>query len=456
MSAVVDVRGAPAAGAPSSFGVFVQLSRAVRHAASPDALRFSIVNETRRLVAYRQAALLLDHGDGALRVAALSGVPVVERQALLVRWLERAAATVIHHDPVAARLHPLDTHDTAIGPVLSEGRTSFGSGVPLWCPLEARDGRSLGVLWLDRAEPWHEAEMLLLAELTDVQAHALAALSHRPVLRWRRPSLALALACAAVAGLLAPVNRAALAPVEIVARAPDVVAAPIDGVVRAFQVAPNQRVAAGEPLFTLDDTDRRGRVEVAEKTLDVARMEYRQASQGALGGRRDAPRLAALEAAIALKEVELENARHQLERTQARAGHGGLVVLPDPQEWLGRPVATGERVMLIADPADVQAIAWLPVHDVLPLVEGASVRLFLDADPLAPINGRLERAGHEPEEVPGGTLAYRLTVTLDTGGERPPPRIGLKGTARIEGDRVALAFYLFRRPLAALRQAIGF
>ena len=35
-------------------------------------------------------------------------------------------------------------------------------------------------------------------------------------------------------------------------------------------------------------------------------------------------------------------------------------------------------------------------------------------------------------------------------------RIGLRGTARIEGDEVPLFLYLFRRPIAVLRQAVGF
>ena len=37
-----------------------------------------------------------------------------------------------------------------------------------------------------------------------------------------------------------------------------------------------------------------------------------------------------------------------------------------------------------------------------------------------------------------------------------PPRIGLKGTAKVFGERVSLFYYLLRRPLAAARQFVGF
>ena len=83
------------AGTTGGFGVFAQLTRALRHAPGRESLYFSIVNETRRLLPYRRAALLLADRQGRLRVAALSGVPVVERQAPLVRWLEAAAAAIL-------------------------------------------------------------------------------------------------------------------------------------------------------------------------------------------------------------------------------------------------------------------------------------------------------------------------------------------------------------------------
>lgn len=452
----------PANAVGGGFGVFAQLTRALRHADSVEALQFSIVNETRRLVGYRQAALLRDRGDGVLQVAALAGIPTVERQAPMVRWLEKATAAVAAAgDTDDARPRPLNpAAEGALGELLAEGRESFGSGYPLWCPLVAPGPQPLGVLWLDRAEPWREAEAVLVGELADAQAHALAALTGGGPRRrlWHRPMIWAMLGVAVLGMLAVPVPRAALAPVEIVPQTPEVVAAPIDGVIRNFQVQPNQTVATGDILFTLDETDRRAKVDVAEKSLEIARTEYRQASQGALGGRRDAPKLASLEAQIALREVELDNARHQLARTQARAASAGIVIMPDPQEWIGRPVSTGERVMMVADPQKLEARAWLGVRDVLPLEPGAPVRLFLDIDPLTPVDGRVIRAGYDAEEVPGGTLAYRVAVALETpaGQGQVVLRVGLKGTARIEGDRTPLFLYLFRRPVSALRQAIGY
>jgi multidrug efflux pump subunit AcrA (membrane-fusion protein) len=442
-------------------GVLVGLLRDVREAETPAALAFVLVNAARRLIAYDRA-LLLRCGAGGWRAVAASGASQIDRASPLIRRLERTAAD----KSFAARartLHEMDfppTTDDDGGPDQALG------GRPLWVPLIAltggpggtegggQDDGLIGALWLDRTEPWREAEAALLTELASAAAHAFHALEGG---RRRRPPvrrLALGLSVAAVLALFLPAQRAALAPVEIVARDAETVAAPIDGVIRSFEVRPNRRVEVGDALFTLDDTDRRARFEVAAKALDVARVEHRQASQGALGGKRDASKLAALEAQIALKEIELDNARQQLERTKARAGRSGVALLPDAQDYIGRPVAAGERVMQVADPREIEARAWLAAHDVLPVADGAAVRVFLDADPLRPLDGRVVRIHHEAEETPTG-MAYRVMIALNPAQENAP-RIGARGTARIDGDRAPLFWYLFRRPVAALRQALGF
>ena len=54
---------------------------------------------------------------------------------------------------------------------------------------------------------------------------------------------------------------------------------------------------------------------------------------------------------------------------------------------------------------------------------------------------------------PDGTLAYVVRAALVPGHNFP--RIGLRGTAKIYGERVTLFYYLARRPLAAARQFLG-
>ena len=440
-------------------GVLVGLLREAREAETVEALGFVMVNAPRRLFPYDRAVLLRPKSGGGWRVAVASGASQVDRGAPLIQWLERTAAA----PEFAAQARTLREMTAT-----ADERNEIGLRRPLWVPLIVsggeQGGEMIGALWLDRADPWREAEAALLGELADACAHALRNLERRRRgggwrRGWRRGWYIVA--AAVLAALMLLLQRGALAPAQMVARDASAAEAPLDGVIGSFEVKPNQWVNVGDVLFTLDDTDRRARLEVAAKALDVARVEHRQASQGALGGKRDASKLAALEAQISMKEIELDNARQQLERTRARASRSGVALLPDVQEYVGRPVATGERVMLVADPADVEARAFLAAHDALPVNDGAAVRIFLDADPLNPLNGRVIRIHHEAEETPVG-MAFRVMIALDPAaadapriGARGAPRIGARGAARIDGDRAPLFLYLFRRPIAALRQALG-
>jgi hypothetical protein len=109
--------------------------------------------------------------------------------------------------------------------------------------------------------------------------------------------------------------------------------------------------------------------------------------------------------------------------------------------------------MLIADPDNADIRIDLPVEDAIVLHQGAPAELFLDTDPLRPLAARLVHASYQAEVTPSGILAYRVKATFDN--ERRPPRIGLHGTAKIEGEKIPLALYLFRRPIAVLRQTLG-
>ena len=108
--------------------------------------------------------------------------------------------------------------------------------------------------------------------------------------------------------------------------------------------------------------------------------------------------------------------------------------------------------MRIAAPDDVEIEAWLPVGDAIPLAAGASASLFLNASPLSSVTGALRYVAHDAVQRPEGGYAYRVRAALR---EPTTHRVGLKGTARLNGRWVPLMYWVMRRPLASLRQAIG-
>jgi multidrug resistance efflux pump len=206
-------------------------------------------------------------------------------------------------------------------------------------------------------------------------------------------------------------------------------------------------------LFELDATTILSKQEVADKALAGAEAEYRQAIQQALWDSKAKAQLAIIGGRIEERRAEADYLKGLLGRAQVKAPRAGIVVFDDPSAWLGRPVALGEKVMAVTGETDTEIEAWLAVGDAIPLQAGASVTAFLDVAPLSPVDGELRILGYEAQPRPDGTLGYRLRATIDAGEVKP--RVGLKGTARVDGDRVPLAYWLFRKPMAAMRQWLG-
>ena len=434
----------------------VQLVKRARHAGSMQELGFIVVNETHSLVPYRQAALWRRDRHGKGRVAALSGVPVVERNAPFVLWLERVFAGLDHKVPAAAA-RPVVAGD--LPPALAQEWAEWLPANAVLVPLVSPVQGALGALLVAREQPWSEAERYLLQEIADGYAHAWMGLAGRRRslfgrLPGRRGFVRLAIAVVLIACLWLPITLTALAPAEVTPFEPTVVRAPLDGVVDRFVIQPNEIVTEGQLLLELDPRAIENKLEVAAKALAVAEAEYRQAAQQAVFDDKSRAQLAILKGRTDQRRADMVYAKSLLERIHVTATRGGIALLDNPNDWVGRPVTIGERLMEIADPTQAELEVWLPVADAISLEPGARIDFFLNVAPEAPLAATLRQANYQATLSPGGVLAYRLKAEL--ADKTRPPRIGLRGTAKVHGDPVTLFYYLIRRPLAAARQLVGY
>ncbi len=434
----------------------VQLIKRARQAASVQELGFIAVNETHSLFPYRQAALWREERPGMGSVAAVSGTPVVERNAPLTLWLSRMLSHV-SGSADAQKVAPVDGR--TLPPHLQEDWAEWLPAHGLWVPLAAPGHRRLGALFLARNEPWGEADQHLAQELADGYGHAWNALLRgrsRNVLAtlWRRRTgLKMAAALAIFAAMWIPIHLSALAPAEVTPFNPTIVRAPLDGVVDHFEVKPNEEVKEGQLVLELDRRAIENKLEVANKALAVAEAEYRQAAQQALFDEKSRAQLAVLNGRAEQRRADAVYAQSLLDRIHVTATKSGIAIFDDPNDWIGRPVTIGERLLEIADPNQAELEVWLPVSDAITLEPGAAVEFFLNIAPDAPLRAKLRQTSYEATMSPAGLLGYRLKAELLE--HQNSPRIGLRGTAKVYGERVTLFYYLMRRPIAAARQMIG-
>ncbi|WP_233956616.1 efflux RND transporter periplasmic adaptor subunit [Pectobacterium versatile] len=436
----------PTSVSTATFARFLDLEQQARAANSTEELAYCIVNDSQPLFSFRHAALVING-----KVRAVTGVTQPAPHAPFVAFVERACTQLSSVDEkTLAQCRVIQA--SQLDEQSRKDWLALSAPEALWSPLNDRQGNPFGGIWYAREQPWQSTDQILAEQLSGAFSHAWLALEPQTP-RWRRrarwkivvPALLL-LAC-----LFIPVRQSVLAPAEVIPHQGRVVAAPLDGVIQSFTVLPNQSVRQGEVLVRFDSTTLKAQADVAERALNVAEAEHRASSQRAFQDADSKARLDFLAAQVAQKRAERDYANALLSRAEIRAERDGIAVFADATRWMGKPVRTGERLMELADPALTALRIELDVGDAIQLQQEAPITLFLDSDPLTPHAALLERIAYESEQTPAGNPAYRLDARFtDT-----PPRIGLRGTAKISGDYVPLAVYLFRRPLAVIRQAIG-
>jgi RND family efflux transporter MFP subunit len=210
---------------------------------------------------------------------------------------------------------------------------------------------------------------------------------------------------------------------------------------RLLRVAHDEgsRVARGEVLAVLDDTDyrlandrARAALAVAEANRAHAQAEKERADNLLkTGGITDRDHLAAQvalqvgEASLAQARAEVAIAGQQLARTQVRAPFSGRVArrFPDP----GSMLAAGTPLFTLVDDSVLEFEAQVPSRSLAKVRPGVPVRLSIDALGDAPVEGRVARVAplvdersrsfHAVVEVPGrpglvGGLFARATVRV--------------------------------------------
>lgn len=417
---------------------WLELEHRLLEARRPVEAAFSAVNLGHSLVPYRQSALWRPDGG----VMALSGAASVEHGSPYLLWLNKLFQ---HLAGSPARLLTAADIPGALAEQWADWLPAHGVLLP------ADDGLLLFV----REEAFTAQDVALLERLALLTGLSLRAWTPKRLrLRLPRGRKAWMAAAAVVMAALFPVTGSVLAPADSVAAHPVVVRAPLDGVIDTLAVRPNDPVSEGQPLFALDATTLVGRLDVTRQQQATAEAEYRQAAQAMVFDAKAKAQVAILAGKAEEKAAEVRLLENQLARIAVKAPRAGIAVFDDSSDWIGRPVNVGQKVMEVADETDTEIEAWVSVADVGEVRIGGPLTLFLNTAPLSPLKAKVRSIAYEASARPDATVAHRVRATLDDGTAKP--RLGLKGTARIDGDTVPLVWWLFRRPLSIARQFLGF
>ncbi|OHX15411.1 secretion protein HylD [Chromobacterium amazonense] len=428
----------------------LQLLHRAREADSAARLGFIMVNESLQLLPYRQAAFWREGLHS--HIVALSGLAEPDPTAPYLQWLS-ALFRYLRPGPgdVAA------SRSFAAADLPDALSQEWGHWLPehgLWLSLGEH-----GALLLARDLPWTEYELRLAEELAHGYAHALRPFAPRRNWRakvgdWLKPGPRRKRLLLAVLVLVCfPVRLSVLARAEVVPDDPVLLRAPVSGVIDKVAVLPNQPVKRGAALFDLDATVLTGQFELAREEAKAAEESFRASAQLALTDDKGKLALAEDKAKLEEKDITADFAGRELKRLHVTAPSDGVVVFSDRNDWQGKAVAQGEKVMTLADPAKVELTAWLPAAEAIAVQPGSQVTLYPNASPFRSYDAVLQRVAYKAEVSEGNLLAYRLQARFERGQRLP--QLGQMGTARVYGDWVPLSYYVLRRPLTAARQWLG-
>lgn len=427
----------------------LQFEEAIRKLPDTPSLLVHLVNATRQLLPFEQAMVCQRHRfSGRLKIIQVSDIPQADRKSPLLLAMEQ----YLHVRGKALQQSHIFTLAESDQSVLKNHALPYG----MWIPLGQSGQVDAGLVCLRSQQPFLPAELSLAQRLAGTYTHAWLALegkrslatgSHRfkPLL-WAVPLLLVA--CGFI-----PVPLSVVAPVEVVARDPWRLTAPIEGVVRQIRVEPNSPVKQGDALLQFEDLKPYNEMVVAGRKLAVAEARSEQVNSAAF----DDPDARA-EMAVAGTEYQLAKVNYQYmsdvyQRTRVTAPVNGVAIFTNKREWEGKPVRVGEEIMQIADPHRIQFRIDLPLKDNIPLKQGSDVTLFLDSSPMKAWHASLSSYSYTPQTTPEGISSYVLLADLQPG--EGYPRIGARGTARVYSETVPLWFQLLRRPIAWVRQHTG-
>lgn len=439
----------------------LQLEHNCRSSENIKELYYQIVNQTRTVVNYSQGVLLTTDLTGKYKVVSISDISVVDSTSPYVQWIESVVED-LNKKEKSKEIFIVDNKND-LSEINFKSINEFSPPNILFVPLKniKENIETDYIFLLSKEEFWQEKELEIFKHLSSSLSYFLFAMRKTGFLdslkkiSFKNKYFKITMILLIILMFL-PVRLSVLAPLEVEAKNPYVVTSPINGVIEEVKVYPNQKVEKNELIVKFDDIDFTNNLNVAKRTLDVANAELFTASQSSFFDPKQKSQIAQLESQVKLKEAEVNFSQEQLNKTKIFAKEEGIAVINNPNDWKGKPVSTGEKIFLIANPNSIELKIMLPVSDAIFLEENAIVKAFFDNDPTNSWNAKIKYISYKPELTEQNILSYKITADFENINENSYiPSIGLRGTAKIYSKNVTLFFYLFRKPITSVRQWIG-
>lgn len=427
------------------------------NAASHEQLSFIIVNDTHQVFKYDRAYLFEIEGD-RFDLKAISGLHSVNKETeLYQKSLRLLKGFKEIHRPQQLSQEAFSDPDHLWNDLMKEKKC-----LTYWLPIEI-DGKLRLGLWIEsdvtdeqmQRNPKEELAFLY-TNLAPSFAAAWAKFDKNRFIKGlgRNRKLrfyALLTALIVLFGVRVPLRVAA--PCEVVASEPFVVTAPLDGIIDHVVVKPGQNIQTGDLLFEYDRRVPEEEYRTVQKQMEVAREELNRSMTLGLSDPKSLAEVQILKLKLQKEEIAYELAQKQKQKLDVEAEIPGIVVMDDPDEWRGRPVKVGEKVLSISDPAHTKIKLWVPESDNISIDSQIPLQITLNVTPDRNYKAKLSYIAFESQIGQGEVPAFQGEAEWDQPHEGV--KLGLRGTAILYGEKVSLFYFLVRKPWSTFRHFTG-
>lgn len=437
--------------------ILVLQSRAISHDRFAAAAA-SVVADLAVLLRCERVSLGLKERQ-RVRVTTVSGVTDLRARQDAVVLLANAMREAL--DQRCAIVHPLPT-DTAASATLAHAALAQSNGRLSICTLPILCGeRAAGVLLFERRDGFdaqtlqvakdvalfvgpvlvmqQRAEGSLQAKLQAAAGPGPAGLAQSP---WRMAALAAVIALIVLGAW--PTTYRVVATARVEGEAQQVLAAPVDGFVRAVAARPGAAVHAGQVVLQLDDRDLT--LERDKWESEIAKLDklYRDALS-----KDEAAPIVIATSKLDEARTQLALVQRQLERSALKAPFDGVLISGDLTQSIGMPVKRGQELMTMASERAFRIVAEVDEQDVAALRVGQSAQVLFAALP-EPVAFSVERIAPVASTADGRNV-FEVEGSGAAGADTLRP--GLRGVAKIEIEPSFVAAVWWQRASQWLRQA---
>lgn len=441
--------------APSAVEVLAllhQLSLSACRSATQQALIFQILNDTVQLAQYDRATLW-DLRDNNVKLLGISGqARPNQTTGISEKWFSLIKDLKTPDTPQTLNKDSFTKEEK----IWLELQTSPSAPNVQWFPIFSKKKLVMG-LWLERWNnaPWQEEEINILNFLMQgygvawekfVPKYSLKTIGKRQTI-----FLFITLFCAL---FLIHIPLRIVAPCEIVPKNPVLITAPLEGIISEMLVKPGEYVEKGSLLFIYDKRIPMQELKVAQKQLQIIQSELNRAITLSFKDNRPLSEVATLRIKLQKEKIRLELAEYQVKKLEVKSPQNGIIMLDNPEQWRGKPVRIGERVLMVTNPQKTKIRIWIPESDNVVLDRSKPLKIFLNVSPERSKKAKINYIADYVEINEKGIPSFTSEAEWVDSSEHV--KMGLKGTAILYGQEVSLFYWIVRRPWAALRNIIGF